>query len=131
MEHLLRQRSAKKFHMERPKPANAIRNVTLSLTANQEINFEIIKNDLFILILPPIYGDRKGNWKPCPRCSIVRSTICWNSEEVNPLNKEKLDRLADALLEFVERTAQKATSETEVQALPEVASVLVEIFKIQ
>ena len=47
------------------------------------------------------------------------------------MNKEKLDRLADALLEFVERTAQKATSETEVQALPEVASVLVEIFKIQ
>ena len=47
------------------------------------------------------------------------------------MDKEKLNRLADALLDFVERTAKKATSETEVKALPEVAAVLIEIFKLQ
>lgn len=47
------------------------------------------------------------------------------------MDKEKLDRLSDVLLDFVERAAKKATSETEVKALPEVAAVLVEIFKIQ
>ena len=47
------------------------------------------------------------------------------------MNEEKLDRLSDVLLDFVERAAKKATSETEVKTLPEVAAVLVEIFKIQ
>ena len=50
---------------------------------------------------------------------------------VKNMNEEKLDRLSDVLLDFVERAAKKATSETEVKALPEVAAVLVEIFKIQ
>lgn len=47
------------------------------------------------------------------------------------MDKEKLNRLADVLLDFVERTAKKATSETEVKALSEVAAVLIEIFKLQ
>ena len=47
------------------------------------------------------------------------------------MNEEKLERLSDVLLDFVERAAKKATSETEVKALTEVAAVLVEIFNLQ
>lgn len=47
------------------------------------------------------------------------------------MNNDAVERLKNALLEFVERTAKKATSDTEVLALPEVAAVLVEILKLQ
>lgn len=47
------------------------------------------------------------------------------------MTEEQLEQLVALLLEFVERAAKKATSDTEVQALPEVAAVLVEIFKLQ
>ena len=47
------------------------------------------------------------------------------------MDNESVKSLESALLEFVERTSKKATSDTEVQVLPEVAAVLVEILKLQ
>lgn len=46
------------------------------------------------------------------------------------MDTEKINRLTDALLAFVERTSKEAASETEVEVLPQVASVLVEIIKL-
>lgn len=47
------------------------------------------------------------------------------------MKNSKIDRLEDALLAFVERVSKKeATCETEVQVLPQVARVLVEIAKL-
>ena len=43
---------------------------------------------------------------------------------------EKINRLTDALLAFVERASKEAASETEVEVLPQVASMLVEIIKL-
>ena len=49
---------------------------------------------------------------------------------MNTIDSDSVERLKNALLEFVERTTKKATSDTEVQALPEVAAILVEILKL-
>lgn len=46
------------------------------------------------------------------------------------MDAEKINCLTDALLAFVERASKKAASETEVEVLPQVASVLVEIIKL-
>lgn len=46
------------------------------------------------------------------------------------MDTEKINRLTDALLTFVERAAKEAASETEVEVLPQVASVLVEIIEL-
>ncbi len=48
----------------------------------------------------------------------------------NVMDTEKINRLTDALLAFVERASKEAASETEVEVLPQVASVLVEIIKL-
>ena len=45
--------------------------------------------------------------------------------------RDKLERLEDALLEFVERAAKSTATPVEVEALPRVAAVLVEISKTQ
>jgi hypothetical protein len=46
------------------------------------------------------------------------------------MDTDKINRLTDALLAFVERVAKEAANETEVEVLPQVASVLVEIIKL-
>ena len=46
------------------------------------------------------------------------------------MDTEKINRLTDALLTFVERASKEAASETEVEVLPQVASMLVEIIKL-
>lgn len=46
------------------------------------------------------------------------------------MTKENIKRLEDALLDYVERVTEgRATHETEVEALPQVARVLVELIK--
>lgn len=39
------------------------------------------------------------------------------------MDTEKINRLTDALLAFVERASKEAASETEVEVLPQVASI--------
>ena len=47
------------------------------------------------------------------------------------MKNEKVDRLEDALLDFVERVCKKETTcETEVQVLPQVVRTLLEIAKL-
>lgn len=46
------------------------------------------------------------------------------------MDTEKINRLTDALLAFVERASKEAASETEVEVLPQVVSMLVEIIKL-
>lgn len=45
-------------------------------------------------------------------------------------NEMKIERLEDALLEFVERVAHQPTSENEIEVLPQVADVLARILGV-
>lgn len=47
------------------------------------------------------------------------------------MDKEKIERLENALLAFVEHAAKETAPETEVKVLPEAAQVLVEILKLE